>query len=229
MLKKLTTWLIAVVFIFQTFFLVSPAQASPISPLNSTLLATLSNNSKVDNLEFSDTNKFYQDLAEALKSNKEVKISTNYKSYDDLPPKLKDIFKVKFDEAKISFPENTNIGNAGLSAAGAAGLLGSPTSGAAATSIITGSYSSIEMPATINYHAYALLFGGIAIGATTGAGIGTLFGGIGAAPGALGGGILALVSGVVIEAFNNPDHEGIITFGSEGLSITIRPTKQTSA
>lgn len=219
MLKKLTTWLIAVVFIFQTFVLVSPAQASPISPLNSTLLATLSNNSEVDNLEFSDTNKFYQELADALKSNKEVKISTNYKSYADLPPKLKDIFKV--DEIEVSFPKETNTGIGAISSLSGAAAI---TATAQAFNSLRESEYLAEMPATINYHAYALLLGGIAVGATAGAGIGTFFGGIGVVPGALGGGLFGLVSGVVAEAFNNPDHKAIITFDpTKGLIIVIQP------
>jgi hypothetical protein len=228
MLKKITTWFIAVAFIVQTLVQVNPAQAAPISPLNSTISATLSSDSEVYNLVFSDTNKFYQELADALKSNKEVQISTNSKSYADLPPRLKKIFEI--DGAEVNFPENKDASCPPFVACApinSAPIFPDSLSHYApmTPSVPELIAAPVAAPATINHTALFFL-GIIAIGATAGAGLGTFIGGIGAFPGALVGVFVGLVSGVVAEAFTNQDRTVTIKVNASGeLIIIIEPTK----
>ncbi|MBD2014346.1 hypothetical protein H6F96_10220 [Microcoleus sp. FACHB-53] len=224
MLKKLTAWFIATVFIVQTLVQVNPAQAAPISPLNSTLLAAPYIDGEAYKLVFSDTNGFYQELADALKSNKEVKISTNYKSYADLPPRLKNIFKL--DSSEVNFSEKKDTSCPPFAACAPIHYAPiSPDSSIHYAPMTPSVPQLTEAPATINYKAIFFL-GSIAIGATAGAGIGTFFGGIGAAPGAVVGGVFGLVSGVVAEAFTNQDHIATIKINANGeLIISIEPAQ----
>jgi hypothetical protein len=45
-------------------------------------------------LVFSDTEEFYKELTEALKSGEEVEVITSYKRFSDLPHRLKQIFEL---------------------------------------------------------------------------------------------------------------------------------------
>ena len=136
--------------------------------------------SLVKGLVFSDTNEFYKELATALKSGEPVHIITDYTSYDDFPPRLKQIFKPDAD----TIPINPLV---------APGLIPSPSM-----------FASI--PAKIDYK-WLIIPVSTAFGAGAGAAIGLPAGGIGTVPGALVGGGVGLAAGAVTVALMDNKHE----------------------
>lgn len=218
--RYIIAWVLAVSLVLHTLTFASPAQATPLFSHSEIVLAETVNTNGVKTLFFSDTNQFYQELTEALRSKEAIQISTRYKSYDDFPPKLKEIIEIdksqleKFDKQNYSSPLAVGAMPMG-STAGIAAPMGS-TAGIAPA-------PPREIPAKINYKPL-IIIGSIALGAGAGAGIGTFFGGIGAVPGAIGGAIFGLVSGVVSEAFMSSDHRATIILGPDAsIIITIEP------
>ncbi len=202
-LRQLIAWIVAVALLVQGVGLSQPAQAIPLQlgSSTSTKVVTLldSNNSKIlgeDNkyvslateavnkdslvkgLVFSDTDEFYKELTTALKSGEPVHIITDYTSYDDFPPRLKQIFKPDAD----TIPINTPV---------APGLIPSPFA---------------PIPAKIDYK-WLIIPVSTAVGAGAGAAIGLPAGGIGTVPGALVGGGVGLAAGAVTVAMMDNKHE----------------------
>lgn len=204
-LRQLIVWIVAVALLGQGVRLSQPAHAIQLRQgvSTSTNVVTLldSNNSKIlgednkyvslateavnkDNLVkgwvFSDTDEFYKELTTALKSGEPVHIITDYTSYDDFPPRLKQIFKPDAD----TIPINTLV---------APGLIPSPSM-----------FASI--PAKIDYK-WLIIPVCTAFGAGVGGAIGLPAGGIGTVPGALVGGGVGLATCAVTAAMMDNKHE----------------------
>jgi hypothetical protein len=214
-LRQLIVWIVAVALLVQGVGLSQPAQAIPLQlgSSTSTKVVTLldSNNSKIlgennkyvslateavnkdsllKGLVFSDTDEFYKELTTALKSGEPVQIITDYTSYDDFPPRLKQIFKPDADTIPIN----------ALGAAAAAAI-NTPVA-----QLIPSPSMFASIPAKIDYK-WLIIPVSTAFGAGAGAAIGLPTGGIGTVPGALVGGGVGLAAGAVTVAMMDNKHQ----------------------
>jgi hypothetical protein len=228
-LRQLIVWIVALAFLGQAVGFSQPAQAIPLQlkSLASADVVTLldSNNHKtlgkdneyvslaaeavdkgssVKELAFSDTDQFYKELTDALKSGEPVNIITDYTSYDDFPPRLKQIFKLDADSINIAQAEKHP---SPLWAVGAASGIASYAAPAAAT--LDSKWLIIPVST--------------AVGAGAGGGFGGLAGGIGAIPGTLLGGAFGLAAGAVTVAIIDKDEVWFEINPTRGITITIRP------
>ncbi len=223
-LRQLIIWIVAVALLGQVVGFSQPAQAIPLRLESSasgeivTLLdfnnpktlekdneyvslaaEAINKDSSVKELVFSDTDQFYKELTAAVKSGEPVNIITDYTSYSDFPPRLKQIFKLDADTIPMPAPV-------------APGLVPSPLIFPPIPANLD--YKWLIIPAST---AFGALVGGAAIGSATG--------GSGAVPGALVGGVVGLTAGAVTVAIMDKNHEVFIKINPirGNLEIAIRP------
>ncbi|BAZ83410.1 hypothetical protein PN497_12190 [Sphaerospermopsis kisseleviana CS-549] len=200
--------IVMILFTIQSLLFVGNAQATPLFSSNFPVLAATPNINETRIMEFSDNVGFYRELAENLKSKERIKITTKYKSYNDFPDHLKKIIEIH--ETKL---ENYPV---------VAGAVSAVSSGYPIP--MAGIASLGELPAKIKYE-QLIIIASTLFGASSGAVIGTFFGGIGVIPGTIGGAVFGLVTGVVTQAFMSLDHRVVIHVSIDGtIIITIEPT-----
>jgi hypothetical protein len=196
MLRKSIAWAIAVLILVQNFAFCQPAQATPFIT-STTVISQVNGSADGEALTFSDTEEFYQELSGALKSGRPIDIKTPFNSYDEFPPRLKEVFELQKPRRSPTFP-------------------GMATAPIPNTDIAA-------YPASIHYGALASAGASAVIGAGVGGTAGSFVGGIGAAPGALAGAGIGLSSWAVSQAIINNCHKVVIQVTNGSLNITIEP------
>lgn len=200
MLRKSIAWAIAVLILVQNFAFCNPAQAATLT-MPTPVLAQVSTSTNEKVLNFSDTEAFYQELSEALKSGQPLDIKTPFKSYEEFPPRLKEVFELQTKHSP-TFPGDFP----------ALYAVPVPQAGIAA------------YPASIHYGALVSAGASAAVGAGVGGTAGSFVGGVGAAPGALIGAGVGLSAWAVSQAIINNCHKVIIQIDARGsLTISIEP------
>ena len=212
MLRKSIAWAIAVLILVQNFAFCNPAQAATLT-MPTPVLAQVSSSTNEKVLNFSDTEAFYQELSEALKSGQPLDIKTSFKSYEEFPPRLKEVFELQrtkrfpaspqiaYEPVQQSYPVSPTIAYAPAPQAGIAAY-----------------------PASIHYGALVSAGASAAIGAGFGGTAGSFVGGVGAAPGALIGAVVGLSAWAVSQAIIDNCHRVVIQVAANAsLTISIEP------
>lgn len=152
------------------------------------------NSKSMKKVVFADTEEFYQELVNLLKSGEKVEVITSYKRYQDLPPRLIQIFELH--------KHRTNDW----------------------VNVYTGAFIAHSVaPVGLNLKVLIVL-GSTTVGAGMGAGIGALAGGVGAVPGAAIGAALGLVAGTVAAVLSDRSHQAVVEIDRSGnLRIKISP------
>ena len=151
-------------------------------------------------LNYENNTAFYSALAAALKSGERIVLVTPFRSMDEVPQRLKDIFELENggDRSWVN---------------------------AASGVFVAGTLASQATAVPMNYRPVVVL-ASTAVGAGVGAGVGAIAGGVGAAPGAGAGALIGLAAGVLAASQMEGAHETEVEIDKEGrLKFHIKPAK----
>jgi hypothetical protein len=191
-----------------SFSLSLPVQA--ISRVETSNVQSIDKNIKV--LEFQDTDKFYNELISTLEEGKYVEVKTNYKKYAYIPLGLKKILATHdndfFNKKKLKDDESSGLDSPSVGAF-------APLADALSAGASSVAYSQPNPP---------MFMISVIAGATVGAGVGLIGGGIGLIPGVLIGAGIGVFAGFFIDVAINHNYSFSTTFKKDGITILIYPT-----